>query len=148
MDAVAQYNLFLTADGTFALNLFHADGTVTNVAPRTASTAINKGEVSNHLTVLCRGNQITLAINGQTVGAYAGTLSEPGAIGLYVANPANAAGPVGMEAGFKNLRISALAGADVSGASLSRELPVLPVAAPAMTSAPEWPGTDRPRRAP
>lgn len=106
--AVAQYNFFVSADGTFALNLLPPSGPVTNVVPRTASPAINAGEISNRLTVICRGDRITLAINDQTVGTYEAVLQGDGAIGLYVGNPANSAGPVGMEVAFKNLRVSAV----------------------------------------
>lgn len=108
--AVAQYNFYITADGTFALNLLPPVGPVTNVVPRTASPAINAGEATNRLTVICRGNRITLAINDQTVGTYEAALQGEGAIGLYIANPANPSGPVGMEVAFKNLRVSALPG--------------------------------------
>lgn len=108
--AVAQYNFYVTADGTFALNLLPPAGPVTNVVPRTASPAINTGEATNRLTVICRGDRITLAINDQTVGTYEATMQGEGAIGLYIANPANPAGPVGMEVAFKNLRVSALPG--------------------------------------
>lgn len=106
--AVAQYNFFVSADGTFALNLLPPTGPATSVVPRTASSAINAFEATNRLTVVCRGDRITLAINDQTVGTYEATLQGEGAIGLYIANPANPAGPVGMEVAFKNLRVSAL----------------------------------------
>lgn len=107
---VAQYNFYITADGTFALNLLPPTGPVTNVVPRTASPAINTGEEANRLTVICRGDRITLAINDQTVGTYEAALQGAGAIGLYIANPVNPAGSVGMEVAFKNLRVSALPG--------------------------------------
>lgn len=106
--AVAQYNFFVTADGTFALNLLPPSGPATSVVPRTASPAINTGTASNRLTVICRGASITLVINGQTVGTFEAALQGAGAVGLYVANPANPSGPVGMEASFKNLRVTAL----------------------------------------
>lgn len=111
--AVAQYNFYITADGTFALNLLPPTGPAVNVAPRTTSAAINIGEAANRLTVICRGDRITLAINDQTVGTYEAALQGAGAVGLYIANPTNPSGPTGMEVAFKNLRVSALpAGGD------------------------------------
>lgn len=107
---IAARYLFLIqpAEGTFALNLIDASGHATSVAPRTASAAIGRGNAINHLTVVCRTDRITLAINGQTVGTYRATVSGAGAIGVTVANPANAAGPMGMEAAFGELRVSAV----------------------------------------
>lgn len=116
--AVAQYNFFVTADGTFALNLLPLSGPATSVVPRSASPAINTGTASNRLTVICRGASITLAINGQTVGTFEAVLQGAGAVGLYVANPANPSGPVGMEAAFKNLRVTALPSASSTGPSM------------------------------
>lgn len=106
--AVAQYNFYVTADGTFALILLPPTGPATTVVPRTPSPAIGTGEATNRLTVICRGDTITLAINDQTVGTFEATLQGMGAVGLYVANPANPVGAVGMEAAFRNLRVTAL----------------------------------------
>lgn len=102
----ARYLLFIYTDQTFAVTLVNADGTGTAVAPRTASEAIKGGDATNHLTVICKGNTMTVAINGQTVGIYSAALATEGAVGVSVANPREPAGPVGMEAGFSNLRIS------------------------------------------
>ncbi len=101
-----RYNFTVTPEGFYSLNLIKADGTATIIAPRAASPAIRKGEATNRLTVIAMGTQITLAINGETIGTFTGTVTGPGGIGVYVGNPPNSAVPAGMEAGFSNLRIS------------------------------------------
>lgn len=101
-----RYNFTVTPEGFYSLNLIKTDGTATIVAPRAASPAINKEDAVNRLTVIARGTQITLAINGQTIGTFSGPVAGPGGVGVYVGNPPNSAAPVGMEAGFSNLRIA------------------------------------------
>lgn len=109
-DTTAARYLFLVqpTDGTFVLNLVNADGRAASVAPRTSSAAIQGDSGTNHLTIICRSEQITLAINGQTVGTYPAAITGAGAIGVTVANPTTPSGNTGMEAAFKNLRITAL----------------------------------------
>jgi hypothetical protein len=101
-----RYNFTVTPEGFYSLNLIKTDGTATIVAPRTASPAINKGDGVNQLTVIARGTQLTLAINGQTIGTFSGPVIGPGGVGVYVGNPPNSTAPAGMEAGFSNLRIA------------------------------------------
>ena len=105
----ARYTFIVYANGSFALTMARADGTVAVVAPRTPSPVIKRGDDTNHLTILCWGDRISLAINGYVVGEYEVTLSGAGAIGLYVSSPENTPSPPGMEAGFKDLRVSTVA---------------------------------------
>jgi hypothetical protein len=93
-------------EGYFALNLINATGPPSNIAPNTTTPAINKGNATNHLTVICRGGSITLMINGQIVGNYPAPLTAAGTVGLLVENPRRPAGSVGMTAAFRNLRVS------------------------------------------
>jgi len=102
-----RYNFTVTPDGFYALTLIKADGTATAIAPRAISSAIRKGDAANHLTIVAKGNQLTLTINGQAIGTFSGPIVDPGGIGVYVGNPPNSTSPVGMEAGFSNLRVSA-----------------------------------------
>lgn len=102
-----RYNFTVTPDGFYSLTLIKTDGSATIIAPRTASPTIKKGDATNHLTVIAKGNQITLAINDETVGTFSGPVVGPGVTGVYVGNPPNSVAADGMEAGFSNLRISA-----------------------------------------
>ena len=101
-----RYNFTVTSEGFYSLTLIKPDGTATVIAPRMTSSAIRKGDTVNRLTVIAKGTQITLAINGETIGAFSGPVAGPGGIGVYVGNPPNSASPYGMEAGFSNLHVS------------------------------------------
>ena len=104
----ARYILLLQPqEGYFALNLINATGPATNIAPRTTTPTINRDGATNHLTVICQGGTISLAINNQPVGIYPATLLSAGEIGLLVENPRDPTGSAGMEAVFSNLRITA-----------------------------------------
>lgn len=105
--AVAQQLFFVTNDGKFFLTQIDAAGSGTALAPPTASAAIKPGTAVNHLTVVCKGDRITLAINGQEVGTYSGAAMAPGGFGVGVSNPRSPSGPVGMAAVFTNLQVSA-----------------------------------------
>lgn len=103
----ARYILLLQPqEGYFALNLINATGPATNIAPRTTTPTINRDGATNHLTVICQGGTISLAINNQSVGTFPATLLTAGEIGLLVENPRDPAGSAGMEAAFSNLRIT------------------------------------------
>ena len=102
-----RYNFTITPDGFYSLTLIKADGAATAIAPRAASSAVRKGDAANHLTIIARGDQLTLAINDQAIGTFSGPVVDPGGLGVYVGNPPNSTSPVGMEAGFSNLRVSA-----------------------------------------
>lgn len=93
----------------FALNLLMADGTGKNIS-KGNTAAISKGDATNHLTVVCQGDSVTVAINGHPVGSYSTTLLTAGAVGLVVSSPPNPSGPVGTQAAFANLRISPVPG--------------------------------------
>ena len=105
--AVAQQLFFVTNDGRFFLTQIDAAGHGTALAPPTTSGAIKTGTAVNHLTVVCKGAEITLAINGQVVGAYSAATVVPGGFGVGVSNPRSPSGPGGMAAAFTNLRVSA-----------------------------------------
>jgi hypothetical protein len=93
----------------FALNLLRADGTGTNIG-KGNTVAISKGDATNHLTVICQGDSVAVAINSHPVGSYSTTLLTAGAVGLVVSSPPNPSGSVGMQAAFTNLRVSPVAG--------------------------------------
>jgi hypothetical protein len=93
----------------FALNLLMADGTGKNIG-KGNTAAIRKGDATNHLTVICQGDNVTVAINGQPVGTYSTPLLTAGAVGLVVSSPPNPSGSVGTQAAFTNLRISPVPG--------------------------------------
>lgn len=104
---VAQQLFFVTTDGKFFLTQIDASGRGTSLAPPTSSGAIKPGTTVNHLTVVCKSDRVTLAINGQTVGSYRGVTAVAGGFGVGVSNPRNPSGPAGMGAVFTNLHVSA-----------------------------------------
>lgn len=104
----ARLSLFLYPEGAFALLYNDGADTLTTIAPVTPAPAIKPGEASNHLAVVCAGRNVTVIINGETLGTYAVPLAAAGAVGLVISQPRNATGPVAMAAAFSDLRISAV----------------------------------------
>lgn len=104
-----RYTFFIQPGGYFSLILTNADAGVTVVAPRTQSPLIKGGDATNRLTVICQGDRIVLGINDQIVGEYPATLTAAGAMGVYAGSPPGQATSSGMEAGFRNLRVSTVA---------------------------------------
>lgn len=103
------YNFVITADGRYTLNLVNSEGRGTPLTPRgSSSAAIARGDVANHLTVVCRGTEITLAVNGQTLGTFTGPLIAPGNVGVYVADLPSAGNAPPMEVAFSNFVISSV----------------------------------------
>lgn len=98
--ASVRYVFFITSSGDFGLTLINANGQETTVQARTASPAVRRGDAINRLTVTCRGQRVTLAINGQVVGNYTVPETTDGQIGVLVA------GVAGTETGFRNLRVA------------------------------------------
>ena len=92
---------------SFALNQLSPSGRATNIGKGT-TTAIKVGDAVNHLEVIAEGTQITLGINGTTVGTYPVTMTQAGAIGLIVSSPPQPPGTVGMSAAFTSLQVSPL----------------------------------------
>lgn len=100
----ARYIFSITTEGTFSLILVNPNGSDETLQPSIPSPAIRRGNEINRLSVTGRGDQITLAINGQAVGrTYRATVLNAGEIGVYVEAPPNANGVV---VGFKDLRLT------------------------------------------
>ncbi|HET8628106.1 MAG TPA: protein kinase [Thermomicrobiales bacterium] len=99
----ARYIFYVKPDGYYAFREVHPDGTETYIQDETKSPAVKQGDATNHLTVTCKGGQVTLAVNGQTVGTFQAQITSPGEIGIAVLTPPDAAG---MEAAFGNLTVS------------------------------------------
>lgn len=102
------YAFLIDGQGNYGLFLHTADNGYTVVqAYTTAPSGVIKGGINvvNHLTVICKGDKITLAVNGTTLITVAATLVGPGNIGLIVDAPS---GSNGVEASFKDLRLSPL----------------------------------------
>jgi hypothetical protein len=103
----ARYNFLVHPDtGSVGLTWTDANDVGKVVVPRTTTPAIKKGDGTNHLTVIARGDMVTLIVNGQVVGTYHAEQTEAGAVGLIVINPANAIATTGMAAAFSNFRLS------------------------------------------
>lgn len=99
---IERYLLTVSGDGFLTFNHIAADGSVTRVAPRTESPAIAKGSASNHLTVVCKGTQFTVSVNGQAIGTFTGPLATGGTVGVY-AGTVPGATPNNIEVAFSNL---------------------------------------------
>lgn len=120
----ARFAFVVYPNGHYALNFISAEGTARAIAPYASTTAITSEGSTIHLTVICRGDTITLGINGQTIGTRPAPLVNAGAIGIVVGNPPNSTSPAGMEAAFSNLRVTALPAASAKHTSALRSLPV------------------------
>ncbi len=100
--SAAHYFFLITPQGAFRLDLRNGDGSLLRIQPLVFSGAIRRGDAANRLTVICRGETITLAVNGRKLGTYPATLVAPGGIGVAVGMPPN---NQEMEAAFSNLRL-------------------------------------------
>ena len=105
---IERYFLAISSDGFLTFNHIGADGAVVRVAPRTEVPGIARGELTNHLTVICKGTDFTVLINGQTVGTYSGPAAVAGSVGLTVGTVPSSSRPNNIEVGFSNLTISSI----------------------------------------
>ncbi len=107
--ANAHFNVLIVPDmQQFSVVWTSAANTATVIAPKAVSQAIHKDNTGNHLVVTCQADKLSVAINGTTLGTYPATFASTGTIGLEVINPLHPSGPVGMEAAFSNLRVTAV----------------------------------------
>ncbi len=102
-----EYYLFaIDSQGRYTIFYTLADGTFSQIVPTTSAPdgAFKTGiGAVNHLTVTCKGDKITIAVNDKQLATATATLMQPGAFGLYVESPTSNGG---IEVGFKNLRLS------------------------------------------
>jgi serine/threonine protein kinase len=103
-----RYTLLIRQEGQVTL-LYEAPGAsaqvVRPVEPLPSPLPIQANGATNRLSITCRGEQITVAINGQPVGTFQGTLVSQGGIGLVAQR--NQAGAT-VVVGFSNLRYATL----------------------------------------
>jgi hypothetical protein len=90
--------------------LFHEkpDGTVEEVPslqPPSTRSPVIKGSEPNRVTVTCQGDQIAVAINGQTVATYVGSLVNRGTVGIIARRGGT---PGNVAVGFSGLRMAVL----------------------------------------
>jgi hypothetical protein len=80
-------------------------GNLTSVSPAfwNPSGVIKTGDVVNHLTVICKGTQLTLMINGTVVGNPFKAVRASGIVGVATAAPDTSTASEGY---FSNLRVS------------------------------------------
>jgi len=101
-----RYVFIVSVDGFFSLNLVRPNAQTVVVSGRTPSPAVRLGSGQNRLTVICKGPEITLQLNGQVVGIYPATLNASGRIGILVSASSSSAGGTGTRVGFSSLAIS------------------------------------------
>ncbi len=100
------YEFVIDGQGHYALALTKTDNTLISLQQITAAPpGVIKGGINavNHLTVTCKGDKITLAVNGTTLNTYTATLVQPGSVGVSISAPSSING---VEASYKNLRLS------------------------------------------
>ena len=100
------YMFLIDGQGRYGLFESMGDGNTITVQPYTSapSGTIKVGaNAVNHLLVICRGDQITLVVNGTMLNSYTATVTQPGIIGVAVGAPT---GVNGVEAAFTNFRLS------------------------------------------
>ncbi len=97
-----RYAFLITPQGFYGLELLNKDGSIQRIQPFVFSPAIKRGDAPNRLTVICQGDKITLAANGQELGTYTAPVVNPGAIGIAARTPRDVQE---MEAAFSNLRV-------------------------------------------
>lgn len=102
---IERYLVTISADGFLTFNYIAADGTVTRVALRTELPEIAKGNAPNHLTIVCKGDDFTVSVNGRVLGPFRGPLATAGAVGVYLGTTPGAT-PNDLEVGFSNFAIS------------------------------------------
>lgn len=108
-DTYERLQLGVRADGTWLLSYIPAYGNGMTILPRAAAAAISAGPGPNHLAILCKGNQVTVLINGQTVGSATVSLVSPGTVAPFAALGVGAQSGDPVEIGFSNLVVSELA---------------------------------------
>jgi hypothetical protein len=64
-----------------------------------------KGSEPNRVSITCQGDQISVAINGQTIATYVGTLVNRGSVGIIARRGET---PGNVTVGFSGLRMAAL----------------------------------------
>ena len=101
-----RYSFVVASSGTYSVTLVNPDGPATVIAPRTASPVIARGNESNHLTVVCRASQITVVVNGETMGTFTGPVVSAGTVGLYISEISPSSTEPLLEVAFSNLVIS------------------------------------------
>jgi len=85
------YRFGISGDGYYKVDRYDAGEWISLTEGWTQSNAINQGQQTNHLEVVCSGRDMTLTVNGSDlvtvtdsryskghVGLYAGTFFEPG----------------------------------------------------------------------
>jgi len=103
----SRYDLIITpSKQEISVNWTSADGHGKVLALATIP-ALHTGEAVNHVQLTARGDRITVAINGQTIGSATGPSTTPGAIGLIVLQPTPQAGAA-MAVAFSHLVVAAL----------------------------------------
>jgi hypothetical protein len=101
--ASVRYIFYVSPQGLWSLFLVNKDGTTKTIRDLNPSSSIKVGDATNHLTVTCKGQKITLAANGQPLATIDdATLTSPGEIGVFILSPVN---EHSTEVAFKNLTI-------------------------------------------
>lgn len=98
-----RYIFYVTPQGAYRLYYVNGDGSVSDVVPLTASSAIKIGDATNHLSVTYAGGSISVAANGVALGTVQSTIGAPGEIGVFVSSSTEAKA---FEAGFQNLTVT------------------------------------------
>ncbi|MCA9914554.1 MAG: hypothetical protein KC496_14480, partial [Anaerolineae bacterium] len=75
------YHFYVSADGYYAIAI-SVDGSVETLVEFERSGAINLGQETNHITVVCVDSYLALYINGELVEEYTDSTYSSGVVGL------------------------------------------------------------------
>ncbi len=100
----ARYTFLIDSQGTYWLLLENIDGVAATVSSQRGPPGVIKAGTgaANHLSVTCKGDTITLAVNGTVLTTVPAKVTQPGDIGITVSATK---GGNGAEVVFKDLRL-------------------------------------------
>ena len=101
-DAENFYRFSISGDGFFLVTKFVYGGQELIDSNWRPSGAINQGQATNTIEVICQGSELTLVVNGQELARLQDEQFEGGDIGLY----AGTFSQTGVEIAFDNLRVT------------------------------------------
>jgi eukaryotic-like serine/threonine-protein kinase len=76
------YRFDISSDGYYGFGYYKGDNW-TSLIDWTESSAINQGDATNTITVLCKGSKFTFFINGEKLTDFTDTTFSAGDIGLW-----------------------------------------------------------------
>lgn len=102
-DAQNFYRFGISSDGFYELGYYENDEW-TSLMDWTETEVIKQGNKTNHLTLICEGSNITVAVNGETLASFSDETFTSGDVGVF----AGATTEAGVKIAFDNFTVSAV----------------------------------------